>query len=54
MLGMQRWVSPDPTTKAIWAEMKATLPDFGLEEVNAYDMKIVEEIAAARKAALGK
>lgn len=48
------YAADDAEFEAIWAEMKATLPDFGLEEVNAYDMKIVEEMAAARKAALGK
>ena len=32
--------------------MKAQLPDFGLDEVNAYDMEIVDAMIAARQEVL--
>ena len=42
----------DEEFESIWTEMKAQLPDFGLDEVNAYDMEIVDAMIAARQEVL--
>ena len=38
---------------ALWTEMKAQLPDFGYNEVLAYDMEIVNDMIEARQRVLG-
>ena len=38
---------------ALWTEMKAQLPDFGYDEVLAYDMEIVNDMIEARQRVLG-
>lgn len=40
--------------EAIWTEMKAQLPDFGFDEVMAYDMEIVKNMIAARAKVLSR
>ena len=38
---------------ALWTDMKAQLPDFGYDEVLAYDMEIVNDMIEARQRVLG-
>lgn len=38
---------------ALWTDMKAQLPDFGYNEVLAYDMEIVNDMIEARQRVLG-
>lgn len=40
--------------EAIWTEMKAQLPDFGFDEVTAYDKEIVDHMIAARAKVLNR
>lgn len=37
---------------ALWTDMKAQLPDFGYDEVLAYDMEIVNDMIEARQRVL--
>lgn len=46
------YAASDEEFESIWTEMKAQLPDFGLDEVNAYDMEIVDAMIAARQEVL--
>ena len=48
------YAESDSEFETLWNDMKAQLPDFGFNEVDAYDKAIVDEIIAARQEVLGK
>lgn len=48
------YAESDSEFETLWNDMKAKLPDFGFNEVDAYDKAIVDEIIAARQEVLGK